>query len=66
MRANDAGDFDSTFYSHAIEAPARRLSLVRFTLRRMMAALLVTARSVLEYLGPRDGITEFKGGSIVD
>jgi hypothetical protein len=45
---------------------------VRFTLRGMMilvailAALLVTARSVLEYLETRDGITEFKGGSIVD
>lgn len=45
---------------------------VRFTLRGMMvlvairAALLMTAHSVLEYLEPRDGITEFKGGSIVD
>jgi hypothetical protein len=45
---------------------------VRFTLRGLMilvailAALLVAARSVLEYLGPRDGITEFQGGSIVD
>ena len=38
-----------------------RLPRVRFTLRGMMicvamlAALLVTARSVLEYLGPKDG-----------
>jgi hypothetical protein len=40
---------------------------VRFTLRGMMiwvailAALLMTARSVLEYLTPRDGITVFRG-----
>ncbi len=38
-----------------------RLIRVQFTLRGMMicvaivAALLVTARSVLEYLGPKDG-----------
>jgi len=38
-----------------------RLTRIRFTLRGLMvwvaivAALLVTARSVLEYLGPKDG-----------